>query len=109
MGDKWNDNTGGGVGIKERQEVERKVERPKLFKVLLHNDHYTTMEFVVEVLQYIFHKSASEAVTIMLAVHQQGVGVAGVYPAAIAETKINAVHALAEKEGFPLKCSMEPE
>jgi ATP-dependent Clp protease adaptor protein ClpS len=85
------------------------AKRPPMFKVLLHNDHYTSMDFVVDVLKYIFHKAEAEAERIMLDVHQNGVGVAGVYAAEIAETKIDHVHKQAEKKGFPLKCSMEPE
>lgn len=85
------------------------AKRPPMFKVLLHNDHYTTMDFVVEVLRDIFHKGMVEAVNIMLSVHKSGTGVAGVYAAEVAETKIDQVHKLAEKKGFPLKCSMEPE
>lgn len=85
------------------------VRTPRNFKVLLHNDHYTSMEFVVLVLETIFRRTGAESVEIMLSVHQKGVGIAGVYPSAVAETKIERVHAEAEKEGFPLKCSMEPE
>lgn len=94
---------------KTAPSTQSKTERPRLFKVLLHNDHYTTMEFVVYVLQSIFHKSELQAVEIMLRVHEDGIGVAGVYPATVAETKVSKVHALAKQEGFPLRCSMEPE
>ncbi len=80
-----------------------------MFKVLLHNDDYTTMEFVVEVLRSIFRKSGPDAVEIMLNVHQQGVGVAGVYAAQLAETKVSKVHQRAEQQGYPLRCSIEPE
>ncbi|SHJ29450.1 ATP-dependent Clp protease adaptor protein ClpS [Desulfatibacillum alkenivorans DSM 16219] len=80
-----------------------------MFKVLLHNDDYTTMEFVVGVLQRVFNKSVPEATRIMLNVHNRGVGVAGVYTAEVAETKIETVHSMAQADGFPLKCSMEPE
>lgn len=93
------------VQTKPRNEVRP----PKRYKVLLHNDHYTSMEFVVMVLESVFRKSSAESVQIMLNVHEQGVGIAGIYPAAIAETKIETVHQEAEKQGFPLKCSMEPE
>jgi ATP-dependent Clp protease adaptor protein ClpS len=75
--------------------------------VLLHNDDYTTMDFVVMVLETIFHKSAEEATLIMLNVHEQGVGVAGVYPRDVAETKAILVHDLARKNEYPLKCSVE--
>ena len=90
-------------------DVAEEVQRPRRYKVLLHNDHYTTMEFVVEVLERVFRRPPVQAIRIMLEVHHNGVGVAGVYPAQIAETKIATVHDLAEANGFPLKCSMEPE
>ena len=83
------------------------TEKPKMFKVILINDHYTTMDFVIEVLMTIFHKSAAEATSLMLDVHKLGVGVAGVYTYDIAMTKINEVHALAKGREFPLKCSHE--
>ena len=88
-----------------QEEIDTK--EPRLFKVLLHNDDYTTMDFVVMILEKIFHKSPVEATRIMLNVHRKGVGVAGVYPYDMAETKVAQVHALAEKHQFPLKCSME--
>lgn len=85
----------------------QKVEEPPLYKVLLHNDDYTTMDFVVMVLKVVFNKDHSEATTIMLSVHEQGVGVAGFFPRDIADTKISLVHDMARKNEFPLKCSME--
>lgn len=88
-----------------QEEIDTK--EPRLFKVLLHNDDYTTMDFVVMILEKIFHKSPVEATRIMLNVHRKGVGVAGVYPYDMAETKVAQVHALAEKHQFPLKCSIE--
>jgi ATP-dependent Clp protease adaptor protein ClpS len=87
--------------------VEEDLQEPQMYKVLLHNDDYTTMEFVVEILQKVFHKSPSEATQIMLLVHKSGVGVCGIYTAEIAETKVEMVHHLARKSGYPLKCSME--
>ncbi len=90
-----------GASVKPREEI------PSLFKVLMHNDDYTTMEFVVHVLQTVFHKSATEANRIMLQVHLKGVGVCGVFPFEVAETKVDRVHTLAEKEGFPLRCTIE--
>ncbi len=90
-------------------ETDEALERPPLFRVLLHNDHYTTREFVVEVLHSIFHKSESEAVQIMLHVHHNGVGVAGIYPFDIAETKIRIVEHMAKEHQFPLRLTMEPE
>lgn len=90
-------------------EPKQTVKRPKLFRVLLHNDHYTSMEFVVHILQTIFHKNDAEAVEFMLNVHQNGIGVAGMYALAVAETKTSKVHTMAKNEGFPLRCTMEPE
>ena len=94
-----------------REEIESNIqddlEEPPMYRVLLHNDDYTTMEFVVEILQKVFHKSPTEATRIMLLVHKSGVGVCGVFPAEIAETKVEVVHHLAKKHGFPLQCSME--
>lgn len=84
-----------------------KVKEPPLFKVLLHNDDYTSMEFVVLLLEKVFNKSTPEATRIMLNVHQQGIGVAGVYHKEIAETKVAIVHDLAQKNEYPLRCSIE--
>lgn len=85
------------------------VREPRRYRVLLHNDDYTTMEFVVEVLVTIFHKNLEEATAIMLTVHERGMAVCGVYTAEIAETRISRVHDKARKAGFPLRCSMEEE
>lgn len=90
-------------------QEDQQVEKPPLYRVLLHNDDYTTMDFVVYVLVNIFHRSENDAINIMLAVHQQGVGVAGVYTREIAETKINQVHNLARAHEYPLMCTMEEE
>lgn len=87
--------------------LEDEVGEPPQFKVLLHNDDYTTMEFVIRVLRDIFKKGEAEAHRIMLTVHTEGVGVCGVYPREMAETKVDRVHALARREGYPLKSSME--
>ena len=91
--------------IVERDENES-VE-PDLWKVLLHNDHYTTMEFVIEVVKSVFGKSVIEATVIMLDVHRKGVGVAGAYTYDIAKTKAESVHRRARERSFPLKCSVE--
>ena len=90
-------------------ETDQEVDEPPLYKVMLLNDDYTTMEFVVEVLVYVFQKSLEEATQIMLNVHRSGVGVCGIYPYEIAETKVNTVENLARENGFPLKCIMERE
>jgi ATP-dependent Clp protease adaptor protein ClpS len=78
-----------------------------MYKVVLLNDDYTPMEFVVEILKAVFHKPHAEATRIMLHVHQNGMGVAGVYPFEIAETKVRAVEELAKEAQYPLKCAME--
>lgn len=84
-----------------------RVEEPPLYRVILLNDDYTTMEFVVEILTYVFNKGLESATRIMLEVHRNGMGVCGVYPLDVAETKVETVHALAREHGFPLKCLME--
>lgn len=96
-------------GSATRVRPQQELEPPRMFRVLLHNDHYTTMDFVVEVLESVFGKDTHEAVRIMWNVHQGGIGLCGVYPAQVAETKVATVHKLAQDRGFPLKCSMEPE
>jgi ATP-dependent Clp protease adaptor protein ClpS len=83
------------------------VKEPPLYKVLLHNDDYTSMEFVVLLLEKVFNKSTPEATRIMLNIHQQGIGIAGVYNKEIAETKVALVHDLAQKNEYPLRCSLE--
>jgi ATP-dependent Clp protease adaptor protein ClpS len=86
-----------------------RLKKPPLFRILLHNDDYTTMEFVVYVLGTVFQQPVEEAVRIMLQVHQQGIGVAGVYTYEIAETKVARVLELAKQHQYPLLCTMEPE
>ncbi|TMA07966.1 MAG: ATP-dependent Clp protease adapter ClpS [Deltaproteobacteria bacterium] len=88
-------------------ETEKKLKKPPLYKVLLHNDDYTTKEFVVQILQYVFHKEHTAAVQIMLHVHKKGIGVAGVYTYEVAETKVALVESLARQNEYPLKCTME--
>jgi len=90
------------------EKSRRRVKEPKLYKVLLHNDDYTTMDFVIMVLQTIFHKDISAATEIMMSVHNGGVGVAGVYTREVAETKVAMVHEAAANNEHPLRCSMEP-
>lgn len=97
--------TGGEVLERTRQETKK----PDLFKVLLLNDDYTTMDFVIEVLENVFHKSPADAYRIMMAVHIQGQGLCGVYPFEVAETKVGTVVELARGSGFPLRATMEPE
>ncbi|MCU0591080.1 MAG: ATP-dependent Clp protease adapter ClpS [Desulfobacterales bacterium] len=90
-----------------RSGQESQLDEPPLYKVLLLNDDYTTMDFVVEVLKQVFHKSDGDAHRIMLNVHRNGFGVCGLYPRQIAETKIDMVDSLSREKGFPLKCTME--
>jgi len=97
--------TGGEVLERTRQETKK----PELYKVLLINDDYTTMEFVVDVLESIFHKQPAEAYRIMMMVHTQGKGLCGVYPHEVAETKVTTVIERARDNGFPLLAAMEPE
>jgi ATP-dependent Clp protease adaptor protein ClpS len=90
-------------------ETREEVKSPSLYKVFLLNDDYTTMDFVVQVLEEVFHKPPAEATQIMLHVHKKGVGLCGVYTRDIAETKVATVHELARTRDFPLKCVMEKE
>jgi len=90
-------------------ETEKKLKRPSLYKVLLHNDDYTTKEFVVHILEQVFNKDSTEAVQIMLHVHRNGIGVAGVYTYEVEETKVKTVESLARQYEYPLKCSIEEE
>lgn len=90
-------------------ETRRKVQRPARFKVILFNDDYTPMEFVVGVLEQVFEKSPAEATQIMLHVHQNGQGIAGVYVLEVAETKVATVHKLAEERDYPLRAGADPE
>jgi ATP-dependent Clp protease adaptor protein ClpS len=94
-----------GEVVKERVKTEKK--EPPLFKVVLLNDDYTTMEFVIQVLESVFQKSPAEAFRIMMHVHVNGRGIAGVYPWDIAETKANTVIELARDAGYPLKAVTE--
>ena len=97
----------GSVVLKTR--TERKTAKPRMYRVLIHNDDYTPMEFVVRLLQVVFHRNESEATVIMLHIHNHGVGVAGVYTHEIAETKVAQVHMRARQQDCPLVASMEPE
>jgi len=110
MGTKQRPGSGeGDTGLATATKRKEQLKKPPLYKVLFHNDNYTTMEFVVWVLRSVFHKSESDSVTIMLQVHRNGLGVAGVYTRDVAETKINKTHQLARESEFPLKLSLEPE
>ncbi len=95
----------GGVATRTRT----RAKRPERFKVLLHNDDFTPMEFVVSILEKIFGKSPAAATQIMLQIHRGGLGVAGVYVREVAETKVVTVHNLAEERGYPLRAGVEKE
>lgn len=93
------------VAEKERQETEE----PSLYRVILLNDDYTAMEFVIHVLETVFRKPLPEATRIMLCIHKKGAGICGVYTREIAETKVAEVHEMAAGNQFPLRCTMEKE
>ncbi len=90
-------------------ETRPKTRRPPKFKVVLYNDDYTPMEFVVRVLEQIFQKSPAEATQLMLQIHKSGFGIAGVYVLEVAETKVAMVHQAAEHSGYPLRAGVEEE
>ena len=91
------------------ERTRQQTKKPELFKVLLLNDDYTTMDFVVEILESVFNKGPAEAFRIMMMVHTQGKGLCGLYPFEVAETKVAAVVDRARESGFPLRAAMEPE
>ncbi|HNT29032.1 MAG TPA: ATP-dependent Clp protease adaptor ClpS, partial [bacterium] len=100
-----NPATGPLTGVKTRDEARTK--EPSLYRVLLHNDDFTTMDFVVQILVQVFQRSAAEATQLMLDVHHKGVGTAGVYTYDIAMSKVIQAHQLAEEHRFPLRCTVE--
>ena len=97
------------TGVVTETRPKQVVKRPPLFKVVLLNDDYTTMEFVVWVLQTVFHHDESTATAIMLHVHRTGMGIAGLYPRDIAETRSARVEALAREHEYPLRCRVEAD
>ena len=102
--------SGGDVSVAEpKAKAKPKLDRPRVYKVLLHNDDYTPMEFVVLILREVFNKSEADSTAIMLHAHTHGMAVAGVYSFEIAETKVQQTMALADKAGFPLLSTLEPE
>lgn len=109
MPSEWDDDPGEDSETGVATETRKKVEKPPLYKVLLHNDDYTSMDFVVFILMSVFYKDEPTARRIMLEVHNRGLGVAGVFTFEIAESKINKVTALARANDFPLLCTMEQE
>ena len=98
---------GTGTGVKSRERIL--IEEPRQYKVIFHNDDFTTMEFVTEVLRQVFIKPADEAVTLMMKVHREGQAIVGVYSYDVAMTKASQATAKARQEGFPLKITCEPE
>ena len=98
-----------GHAVVEEAEGKTKLERPPLYKVFLHNDDFTTMEFVVFILQTVFNHRESDAVRIMLNVHREGMGLAGVYTYEVAEMKVDKVTSIAQANEFPLLCTMEED
>jgi ATP-dependent Clp protease adaptor protein ClpS len=96
-------------GVVTEQKTEKKLAKPRLYKVILLNDDFTTMEFVVALLIHVFHHGETTAQAIMLNIHRTGAGIAGVYTKEIAETKVSQVMELAEKAEYPLQCTMEPD
>lgn len=93
----------GGIELEDKQ----KLREPEMYRVILHNDHYTTMDFVVEVLVTVFHMPSAKATQVMLDVHRKGIGVCGVYTYDIAVTKVEQVHLMAKSREYPLRCSYE--
>ncbi len=104
----WHEDTFDG-DAQVLTEDNTKIKRPNMFKVILLNDDYTPMEFVTWLLQKVFHKSAEESVHLMLAVHQKGQAICGVYPYDVARTKTMQVRTLAEKHEHPLECTLEED
>lgn len=106
MADYWPEEA---EDVATEEKTREKIDKPRMYKVLLHNDNYTTMEFVILVLVNVFRKSQIAAIQIMYDVHRKGIGVAGVYQRDIAETKVQTAIHMAREAGHPLLCSMEPE
>lgn len=102
-------DTDSSIVTKTRAQPKEKLQRPPMYRVLLHNDDYTTREFVVDVLRLVFHKSEQEAVQVMLHVHNNGVGVAGIYTHEVAEVKVRRVEHLARQREYPLMLTIEPD
>lgn len=107
--DDFHDGSDSGAQVLERPQTKPKAKRPSLYKVMVLNDDYTPMDFVVHVLERYFHKNRDEATGIMLKVHHEGVGLCGVYTYEVAETKVMQVMEFARQHQHPLQCVMERE
>lgn len=107
--DSFHGGSDSGAQVLERTETKPKNKRPSLYKVMVLNDDYTPMDFVVHVLERYFHKNRDEATSIMLKVHHEGVGICGVYTYEVAETKVMQVMEFARQHQHPLQCVMERE
>lgn len=94
---------------KTDSSLEFELREPPMYRVIMHNDHYTTMDFVVEVLQKVFQKPPQQAATLMMQIHRSGSALCGIYVYDIAATKVAKVHRMAKERGFPLRCTMEEE
>ena len=103
------DDGGIATEVAPKAATKRRLKRPRLYRVILLNDDYTTMEFVVLILQHVFHHGESSAHAVMLNIHQKGAGVAGIYTYEIAETKVAQVLEYAQQAEYPLQCTMEPD
>jgi len=103
------DDKKGGTDVLDRDEAKEKIKKPRKYKVILLNDDFTPMDFVVQVLKRVFHMSSAAATQAMLNIHNQGADVAGIYSREIAETKAAQAMAMAQSEGHPLQSTIEPE
>ena len=102
-----NDKMGTGTGAAIREKV--RIEEPRQYKVIFHNDDFTTMEFVTDVLRRVFNKAVDEAVVLMMKVHREGQAMVGIYTYDVAMTKASMATSMARNEGFPLRITCEPE
>ena len=105
----FEDDRRGDSKVLTKTKTRTRLARPRLYKVLLHNDDFTPREFVVVVLRHVFHMTESDASRLMLYVHKNGVGVVGLYPFSVAETKVAEVGSLAQQADVPLLCTIEPD
>ncbi|MCT4643101.1 MAG: ATP-dependent Clp protease adapter ClpS [Bacteriovoracaceae bacterium] len=96
------------IDSQEEVAIAEKIKEPSMFKVLMHNDDYTTMEFVIHVLEKFFSKNYDEAHAIMLKIHHEGLAICGIYTCEVAESKANKVNRYSKNKGYPLKCTFEP-